>query len=163
MSWVDYAIIAVIILSALVGLGRGIIRELLSLGVWIAAVVVAWLFHREVAGLLEPYLSQASVRHVLAFGVLIILTLIAGAVLGALLSAVVDRAGLAGLDRVLGLGFGIARGVVIVAMAVFLAALTPIAEDPWWGESRLIPDAQLVADWLISQVPEDIQSKIKEL
>lgn len=163
MNWVDYAVLGVILISALAGWGRGLIRELISLGVWIVAGIVAWLYHAQVAELLVPYLSQPSVRLVAAFVGLVMLTLILGAVLGAILSALVDRAGLAGIDRILGLGFGAARGVVIVAMAVYLAALTPVKEDPWWQESTLIADFQDVATWLIGFVPEDAQARIKAL
>jgi membrane protein required for colicin V production len=163
MNWVDYAVFGVILISALAGWGRGLIREVISLGVWIVAGVVAWLFHAEVAELLVPYLSQPSVRLVAAFVGLVMLTLILGAVLGAILSALVNRAGLAGIDRILGLGFGAARGVVIVAMAVYLAALTPVKEDSWWQESTLIADFQAVATWLIGLVPEEAQARIKAL
>ncbi|CRI67744.1 Colicin V production protein homolog [Thiocapsa sp. KS1] len=163
MNWVDYAILGVILLSALVGVGRGLIREVLSLGVWIAAILVAWLFHREVAELLVPYLSQPSVRLAAAFIGLILGTLVLGAILGALLSALIESTGLSAVDRVLGLVFGAARGVVIVAMAVYLAALTPMPEDSWWQESRLIGQFQTVAGWLIGLVPEEVQARVKSL
>jgi membrane protein required for colicin V production len=163
MNWVDYAILGVVVLSALVGLGRGLIREVLSLGVWVAAILVAWLFHREVAELLVPYLSQPSVRLAAAFIGLILGILLLGAVLGALLSALIEKTGLGAVDRVLGFGFGAARGVVIVAMAIYLAALTPLPEDSWWPESRLIGHLQTVADWLIDMVPDEIQARVKTL
>lgn len=163
MNWVDYAILGVILLSALVGVARGLVREALSLGVWIAAILIAWLYHRQVADLLVPYLSQPTVRMVAAFIALVLFTLLVGALLGAALSALVDRAGLSGLDRALGLVFGAARGVVIVAMVVFLAALTPMPDDPWWKESSSIGRFQSVANWLVSLVPEELRARIKEL
>jgi membrane protein required for colicin V production len=163
MNWVDYAILGVIFLSALVGLSRGLIREVVSLGVWIAAILIAWFFHRDVAELLVPYLSQPSVRLGAAFIGLVLVTLMVGAILGAILSALIDRTGLTGVDRVLGLGFGAARGLVIVAMAVFLAGLTPMTEDPWWEESLLISELQTLATWLISLVPDEVQARVKSL
>jgi membrane protein required for colicin V production len=163
MNWVDYAILGVILLSALVGIGRGLIREVLSLGSWIAAIVVGWLFHREVAELLVPYLSQPSVRLGVAFIALVILTLFVGAIVASILSALVEKTGLSGLDRLLGLAFGAARGVVIVAMAVFLAALTPMPQDSWWQASTLIAPFQGVAEWLVGQVPPEVQEKVKSL
>jgi membrane protein required for colicin V production len=163
MNWVDYAILGVILLSALVGIGRGLIREVVSLGVWVAAILIAWLFHREVAELLVPYLSQPSVRLAAAFVGLILGTLMLGAVLGAVLSALIETTGLGAVDRVLGLFFGAARGVVIVAMAVFLASFTPMPEDSWWQESRLVGQFQSVAGWLIGLVPEEVQARVKSL
>lgn len=163
MNWVDYAIVAIVVLSALVGLARGLIREVLSLGVWVAALAVAWLFHREVADLLTTQLSQPSARIAVAFVALVFVTLILGAVLGSLLTTLVDRTGLTGVDRVLGFAFGAARGVVIIAMAVFLAALTPLPEDAWWRESNLIGDFQKVADGILGLVPPDLQTWMKQL
>jgi membrane protein required for colicin V production len=86
--------------------------------------------------------------------------------LGAILSALIDKTGLSAIDRVLGLLFGAARGVVVVAMAVFLAALTPMPDDPWWQESqtdRSIRGEGQVAEWLLAMVPEDVQAKVKSL
>ncbi|EXJ14684.1 CvpA family protein [Imhoffiella purpurea] len=163
MNWVDYLIISIIVVSALVGVARGLIREVLALGVWILALLVAWLFHRDVADLLIPYLSQPALRMLVAFAVLVVVILFLGAILGAILVALVDRAGLNGVDRFLGLGFGAARGVLIVAMAVFLAALTPLPSDPVWAESSLLGDFQDMADWLLERVPEDVKARLKAL
>lgn len=163
MSWVDFVIIGVILLSALVGLGRGLIRELISLLVWVAALVVGWMYHGQVAELLTPYIDQPTVRLAVAFVLLVVLVLILGAVVGWLLTALVDKTGLTGTDRVLGLLFGGARGVVLVAMVVFLAALTPMPDDPWWQESRLIVRFQSLADWMLSLVPEEVQTQLKKL
>lgn len=163
MNWVDFAIIAIVTLSALVGLARGIVRELLSLGVWIAALLVAWFFHREVADLLVVQFEQPSVRIAIAFIGLVLVTLVLGAILGAILTSLVDKAGLTGADRVLGFAFGAGRGAVIVAMAVFLAALTPLPSDPVWQDSILIIHFQGVADWILSMVPDDMQALMKQL
>ncbi|MBK1723758.1 CvpA family protein [Thiocystis violacea] len=163
MNWVDYSIIAIILLSALVGLARGLVREVVSLGVWILALVVAWLFHRDVADLLVSQFSQPEVRVAVAFVGLVLLTLLLGAVMAALLTAFVDKVGLTGVDRLLGLFFGGARGVVIVAMGVFLVALTPLPSEPWWQQSGMVDDFQGVAGWMLSLVPEDVQLKLKQI
>lgn len=163
MNWVDIAIISIVALSALVGLARGIVRELLSLGVWVAALAVAWLFHQEVANLLIAQFSQPAVRMAVAFIGLVLVILVLGAILGAVLTAFVDKVGLTGADRALGLVFGAGRGVVIVAMVVFLAALTPLPSDPWWQESHLIVNFQGFAEWILGRVPDEIQARIKQL
>ncbi|NEX20536.1 CvpA family protein [Thiorhodococcus mannitoliphagus] len=163
MNWVDYSIIAIIVLSALVGLARGLVREVVSLGVWVLALVVAWVFHADAADLLTAQLSQPELRVAVAFVGLVLLTLLFGALFGALLTALVDKAGLTGTDRLLGLFFGGARGAVIVAMAVFLVALTPLPSEQWWGESGLIDDFQGMAGWMLSMVPPELQVRLKEI
>ncbi len=163
MNWVDYAIIATILLSALVGVARGLIREVFSLGTWILALGVGWLFHDEVAGLLTTQLSQPVVRSAVAFIGLVLLMLVLGAILATILTTFVDKVGLTGTDRALGLAFGGARGAVLVAMAVFLAALTPVQTDPFWQESHLIGDFQTLGQWVLGMVPPEIQSKLKQI
>ena len=163
MNWVDFSIVAIVTLSASVGLARGIVRELLSLGVWIAALLVAWLLHREVADLLVAQIAQPSVRIAVAFIGLVLVTLLLGAILGAVLTAFVAKTGLGRADHLLGLVFGTGRGVLIVAMVAFLAALTPLPDDPWWQESRLIGQAQEIAQWILDRVPADIQARMKQI
>ncbi|MBK1717921.1 CvpA family protein [Thiocystis violacea] len=163
MNWVDYAILAIILLSALVGVARGLIREVLSLGTWILALAVAWLFHKEVANLLVSQLSDPSVRIAVAFLGLVLLTLVLGAILAAVLTAVVDKVGLTSLDRLLGFAFGGARGVLLVAMAVFLVALTPIPSDPMWRESTLIGEFQTIGGWFLDRVPPELQTRLKQI
>lgn len=163
MNWVDFAIIAGVTLSALVGLARGLIRELLSLGVWVAALLIAWLFYQDIAHLLGGTFAQPAVRLAVAFSGLVLVTLILGAILGAALAAFVKKVGLTSVDHVLGLVFGASRGVVIVAMAVFLAALTPLPNDSGWRESRLIANFQDMANRMLALVPDDIQAKMKQL
>lgn len=163
MIWVDYVIIAVIALSAVIGLARGLIREVLSLVIWVAAGGVAWVFHRTLADQLTPWLSTPSVRVGVAFVILVFVVLILGAIFGQLLTTLIDRTGLTGTDRLLGILFGAARGAVLVALMVYLAALTPMLEDPWWNESHLIGHFQTLADRLLDLIPPEIQAKIKSL
>jgi membrane protein required for colicin V production len=163
MIWVDYVIIALIALSAVIGLARGLIREVLSLVIWVAAGAVAWLFHRPLADQLTPWLSTPSVRVGVAFVILVFVVLILGAIFGQLLTTLIDKTGLTGTDRLLGILFGAARGAVLVALMVYLAALTPMLEDPWWRESQLIGHFQTLADRLLDLIPPEIQAKIKSL
>jgi len=163
MNWVDIAIVAIILVSALIGLARGLIREVLSLAVWVAALGVAYLYHKGVADALTAQIAQPNVRAGVAFVGLVLIVLILGSIIGALLTALIDKTGLTGLDRLLGLIFGAGRGGVVVAMAVFLAALTPLPEELWWQESAVIVQFQQAADWLLGLVPSDIQEQLKRV
>lgn len=163
MNWLDYALIGIVLISALVGLGRGLVREVLSLAVWIAALGGAWLYHRDAAELLTPYISNPSARLAVGFVALVLAALILGAILGAILTALVDKARLTGLDRALGLLFGAARGAVLVSMAVFLGALTPLPDEDWWQQSRTVAQFQSVANWMLSLVPAQVQEQLKKV
>lgn len=163
MAWVDLAIIGIIALSALVGFTRGLLREVLSFVVWLGAVFVAWTFHKEVAVELTGWISNPSVRLGAAFLILVFAMLVLGAILGHLLSLVVDKTGLTGTDRVLGVVFGTARGAILVAMLVFLGALTPFPEDDWWQGSAFIGRFQVLAERILEQFPPEAMDKLKKL
>jgi|AACY02.2.fsa_nt_gi Uncharacterized membrane protein, required for colicin V production len=163
MIWVDYVIIGIIALSAVIGLARGLIREVLALGVWIAALLAAWVFYRPVADQLTPWLATPSLRMGVAVVIIVLGMLIAGAILGWVLSLLVEKTGLTGTDRLLGMVFGAGRGAVLVALLVFLASLTPVIEDPWWSQSELLPKFQLLADAMLDLVPPEVTQRIKSI
>jgi membrane protein required for colicin V production len=163
MIWVDYVIVAILALSAVIGLARGLIREVLSLIIWVVAVLVAWTFYHSVADQLTPWLSTPSVRIGVAFVILVLVVLILGAILGQILTTLVDKTGLTGTDRLLGVVFGAARGALLVALLVYLAALTPMPEDLWWKESRLIGHFQTLADRVLALIPPEVETKLKSL
>lgn len=163
MAWVDLAIVGIIALSALVGFTRGLLREVLSFVVWLGAVFVAWTFHKELALELTRWISSPSIRLGAAFLILVFAVLVLGAILGHLLSLVVDKTGLTGTDRVLGVVFGAARGAVLVAMLVFLGALTPLPEDDWWQGSAFIGRFQVLAERILDQIPPEAMDKLKNL
>lgn len=163
MIWVDYVIIGIIALSAIIGLARGLIREVIALAVWIMAALVAWMFYVPVADQLTPWIETPSVRLAAAVLILVFGVLIVGAIVAHVLSVLVDKTGLTGTDRLLGVVFGAGRGAVLVALLVFLAQLTPMAEDPWWSQSRLLPKFQLLADLMLDMIPPDVTAKIRTI
>jgi membrane protein required for colicin V production len=154
--WVDYVIIGLIGLSALIGLMRGFVREALSLLAWVLAIWVGVRFAPLAAVELEPYVSTPSLRLMAAFAVLFVVTLIAAAIVNYLLVLLVRKSGIGGTDRFLGLLFGVVRGGAVVALLVLLAGLTPMPKDPWWQESRLIPTFEDMALWIKGFLPPDI-------
>lgn len=161
MNWLDYTIVGLIGLSALISLVRGFVTEILSLVVWVASFWVAWTFFREVGEQLTPWIPLPSARLAVGFGLLFVLGLILGGILNFLIGRLVDSTGLSGTDRLLGVLFGLARGAVVVAALVFLAGLTPLPNDPWWRESQLIGHFQALAHWLLSLLPPDIAIHFK--
>jgi membrane protein required for colicin V production len=138
VSSVDYVIIAIIAISAVIGLWRGLVREALSLLVWVAAFWIAYGW----AGSFEVHLSGAisdrTLRLVSAFVLLFLLVHVVGFVISRLLTALLESAGLSGVNRVAGGGFGVVRGLLLVAAAVLVARMTPISEEPLWRDSYMV-------------------------
>ncbi len=156
MIWVDYAILGIIGLSALISLVRGFVRETVSLLIWVAAFVVAWTYFREMAAHLSGWIETPSLQLGVAFILLLLVVLILGGLVGFLIGQLVDKTGLSGTDRLLGMVFGAARGAVLVAILVLLAGLTPFPRDAWWAQSLLIPHFQDLAVWLLSLLPPEV-------
>ncbi|HTT07235.1 MAG TPA: CvpA family protein [Gammaproteobacteria bacterium] len=153
LIWVDIGILAVIGISTLISLFRGFVREVLSLVAWVAAFWVAITFSPQLADLLTSKISVPSARTFLAFGALFLATLFAGGLINFLIGKLIKATGLSGTDRMLGIFFGLARGIAIVTVLVLLAGLTPLPKDPWWHESQFIPHFQQLAMILRGLLP----------
>ena len=156
MIWVDYVIIGIIAVSAVISLFRGFVKEAFSLVVWIAAFWLSWMFFRDLSDYLIQWISLPSARLGVSFASIMIAVLIVGGIINFLLSQLVEHTGLSGTDRMLGIFFGIGRGAVIVAIIILLAGLTAMPQDPWWNNSLLIVYFQEISLWLKEFLPEDI-------
>jgi membrane protein required for colicin V production len=161
MIWVDYFILGVVLLSGLLSLWRGFVKEALSLLTWIAAPVIAILFYEDFAPWFERWVSVPSARLALAFGILLVLVLILGGLVNYLVGQLVSKTGLTGTDRALGIVFGIGRGVMVVGVLVLLAGLTQVPQDPWWQESVFLKHFVDLALWMRSFLPTDIAENIQ--
>ena len=156
MNWADIAILSIIGISALISLFRGFIREVLSLVAWIIAFWVAFTFTEPVSGLLQGVISFPSGRYIAAFLALFIGTLIAIGVVNFLIGRIIESSGLSGTDRLLGVVFGMVRGLAVVVVIVFLAGATPLPKDPWWRESMFLDHFQAMAEIAIGFLPPDL-------
>jgi membrane protein required for colicin V production len=157
----SYIILTLIIISVLLGLWRGFIKEAISFGAWVGAFIVAFLFIDDGATYLTQYINIASVRIVLAFGFLFIITLIIGGLVNLIVAQIRKQTELSVTDRVLGLGFGFLRGVAVSAVLVLSAGLTPIPENTDWANSSLLLHFQEVALWLRSFFPLELAENFK--
>lgn len=156
MNWADITIICIILLSALISLFRGFIREILSLLAWVGAFWAATLFAHPVAAALEPYIAMPAVRTVLAFVGILILTLLLCGIVNFLVGRLLARTGLTGPDRLFGAVFGLLRGAAIVAILVFLAGLTPLPGMSWWHESRMLGSFEAAALIAVAWLPPEL-------
>jgi membrane protein required for colicin V production len=145
---VDLAIIGIIVISGLISLVRGFVKEAMSLVIWVAAFTVAMNFKEPAVDLLVNFIALASMRQLVAWAGLFVVTLLLGAMVNFLLGKLVSSTGLSGTDRTLGLVFGVFRGMLIVlALVIILPKALPVDQDPWWMESSLIPILQGFETW----------------
>ncbi|RKZ92145.1 MAG: CvpA family protein [Gammaproteobacteria bacterium] len=161
LIWPDYIIIVIIAVSTVISLLRGFVRESLALAGWILSIWISLMFMHQMTIFINPYLNlPPSILSLVSFALLFILTLIVSALVTNLFSELVDKTGLSGTDRSIGMLFGIARGGIIVGIIVLLAGFTRVPQDPWWKESVLIPHFQQLAVYMKDFLPPHIAAKL---
>jgi len=138
MIWIDIAILIVVGISAAFSLIRGFIRESISLAGWFAAFAAGIYLSQPASQLLEGVISTPSLRLIVAFVVLFVSILFAVAILNFFVGKLIKVTGLSSTDRMIGVIFGVLRGVLVIAVLVVLASMTTLPEEPWWQESLLL-------------------------
>jgi len=138
----DYAVVAVIALSALRGAWRGFVGEIFGLIGWIVAFLVACRYvDRLVPWMPAHWPGGALTQWLIAFALIVIGVVLVAGVANALITRLVTASGLSGVDRSLGLMFGVVRGVVLVLILVALGGLTELPQQDFWRDSLLRPYA----------------------
>jgi len=162
MNTADILILAVLALSMLFGLLRGFVSTVLSLACWIAAFWVAWAFGAEVAAFYGGILGEPTARLMAGYLTCFIGVLVVGAVIGWLVRKLLDRGGLRGGDRVLGLLFGLARGLLLVTFAVLVLGFTVLPREAgWWRHSFLLPTFEDGASWFATRLPPSVTRNLE--
>ena len=158
MPTVDIAILALIALSAILSIFKGMLREALSLGTWIGAILVTLHYSSRFATLLPIDSVQSPVARASISGILLFLgTLFAGGILKWCVGRLLINSKLSFVDRLGGVLFGVMRGAVLVSLLVLAANLVPeLKSEVWWQESTLIPKFQSTASVIHAALPENI-------
>ncbi|MEO1930364.1 MAG: CvpA family protein [Pseudohongiella sp.] len=147
MNEVDAAILIIIVLSCLFGLWRGLIKEVLSLLTWVAALLVARVYSEVLAEMLSNVIGSAVVRYLTAFAVLFVVVMMLGTLLNHLMSKLLTVTGPKFADRLLGGVFGVGRGALIVLVILVITGVF-VSKTEQWRQSVLIPYGQEAIEWL---------------
>lgn len=155
MTGLDFAILGIVLMSCIISVLRGFVREALSLASWVISFIIAWELHATFAGLLESVIEHINLRLIVAFFILFVLSLVAFTLVIFFAGKLVEKTGLTGADRVIGVFFGAARGLLIVSVLVALAGYTQLPRADIWQDSMLLVYFQPVAVWLIELLPAE--------
>lgn len=161
MVWLDFLILGIIALSSLISLARGFVREAFSLAIWVLAFWVSWSFFRHLEVPMRAWIGSPTARLGIAFALLMIVTLVVGGLVNYLIIQLVERTGMSGTDRLIGMVFGAARGVLLVAALVLLAGLTPLPGEQWWAGSTLVGYFEELAFWLRDLLPPEFAERFR--
>jgi len=132
IGWVDWALLAVLLASVVVGLVRGLMFEVLSLLGWVAAFVAAQLLSPEVAPRLPVGAPGGALNHGAAFAVVFVLALVVWMLAARLIRLIVHATPLTLIDRTLGGVFGLVRALVLLLAVATVVSFTPaVRAAPW--------------------------------
>jgi membrane protein required for colicin V production len=163
MNAVDYTLLAGVAISAVLGVMRGFLREVIALLTWILALFLAWQLGPQLEPHLGGLLSGPMVRPWAARAIIFLAVLLIGVASAASVSYFVRLSIFSSLDRFLGLLFGLMRGAVVIGVLVILCQLVQLDREPWWRQSTLLPYAEGIADFLRALVGERLVEVEREL
>lgn len=155
MPTLDWIFLAVLLVSLVVGLWRGLVYELLSVVNWIAAFVLAQWFAPVAAQWLPIKGATEVLRFALGFVLVFVAVLFTGGLLAFLIRKLVAAVGLRPVDRVLGGAFGVVRGVVVLLAFAVVVDMTSLNQGQWWREATGARVATTVLQGLKPVLPEE--------
>ncbi len=184
LNWVDYIIITILLFSIVAGFARGIVKELLSVLTWIIAFIASSLFAGKLA---SAFTGSSTVQSAVAdtsnavganaaepvsmlalglsFVSIFLVILVIGSLISYVISGAVDTAGLGFVNRMFGGVFGLARGILINLVFIFIVQLTSYSQESYWKESKLVPMYQPAVSWiegLVSPNFEELKKKMND-
>ncbi|SHH88203.1 CvpA family protein [Pollutimonas bauzanensis] len=137
MTSFDYIVLAILGVSALLGLLRGLVKEVLSLIAYVVAFLAGIWWGPTVSIWLAPYIDNSLLRTALAYGAVFIIVLLLVGLLNITLATLIAKTGLTPADHGLGALFGLLRGTLVVLALVALAGYTDLPKEPWWQDAKL--------------------------
>ena len=157
MPIIDILIAVAIAASVVVGFVRGFVKEAISIAALLFAIWAALYFGPSVGDVSQSWLSSEELQmwfgRVLVFAVILSI----GGLLGWGISKLVRLSVLSGIDRLMGCLFGVARGILLIAVFVIGGQFAGFDNDDWWLQSKLIPHVEVVADWIKVMAPQGLE------
>ncbi len=162
-SYLDLALLGIVVISALLSMVRGFAREVLAIASWGAAAVAAYLLYPQVMPYLEHYIAKDTIRMIASIAIVFFVTLILVSIITVKLSDAILDSRIGALDRTLGFVFGAARGFLLGVVAfLFFNWLVPVKSQPDWVlTARSKPLLQASGDEIVSLLPEDADALVK--
>jgi len=154
----DYIVLAIIGVSALLGLLRGLVKELFSLVAYAAAFLAAIWWGPLVSSWLSPYLQNDLLRTGVAYAAVFIVVLLLVGLVNVTLGTLIDKTGLTPADHGMGAIYGFLRGLLFVLVLVGLAGYTQLPQEVWWRDARLSGTAVQAIQEIKQKLPPSLAS-----
>lgn len=160
MNWLDYVFLAIIVVTAIYGIFKGFVKQVIGLAAVVAGLVLAVLYYERAAGIFIGLVKNRLVANFLGFTLVFVLVLVAGGILGHLLTKAMIGP-LALVNRLFGALFGIVTAVLACGILVFALVSFEMAR-PAVQTSVLAPACLGVARAVVHVVPKDLRSRFDE-
>jgi len=157
INWFDISIIVVIAISIIASFFRGLLREVVSLFAWLAAVLLGLKFAEPLGKELGEHIASPMIRYVIGFAIIFIAVLVLGLIVNVIIKFLVEKTGISLFDRLLGVAFGAARGIVLVAVVLMFLNVSPMRDNRWLKESQIAPMFKPIVTWLATFLPKQMK------
>ncbi len=154
LSTPDLIISGIILLSILIGIVRGFVKESISLVTWVVAICLAAMYASPLSEHIT-FTSNAFIRNLTSFLIIFVGTVFVGAIFNYIIGSMVRKTPFSVPDRILGSAFGVLRGVFFVTVLVLIAGLTPFPKEQWWQKSYAISHFEELAIWVKDRLPDE--------
>ena len=164
LTYFDIALLVVMLMSGLLAMVRGLMRELFSIGSWIAAAGAAYVFYPKVLPITRQYISHDTVALAASAAAIFFVTLLVVWIITSRISDMILDSRIGALDRSLGFVFGLARGLVVMVVAfLFLSWLMENKQPSWVTGAKSYAVMQSTGEWLKSLLPDDPEEMLRNL
>ena len=161
MTFFDYGVIAIVGASLLLGLWRGVVGELIALAAWILAFFAAREFGADVGQGLFTGIADPAIRTLAGWAAVFVAVLVIMSLGRLAASSMIRALGLGLSDRLLGLVFGLVRGLFIVLVLVAVGGMTALPQQAWWAQAQLAPPLETAVLAARGWLPDDVAKRIK--
>jgi membrane protein required for colicin V production len=160
MTLFDYVVIAIIGFSLLFGLWRGVMGEMIALAAWVAGIFAAIEFGAQAGDIFLSGISEHGLRTLAGCALVFAGVLLAMALVRLAVRRMVKALGLTASDRLLGMVFGLARGLLLVLILVAAGGMTEAPKQTWWRGAALAPPLETAVLIARQWLPDDLAKKI---
>lgn len=161
MTVFDYVVIGIVGLSLLFGLWRGVVGEVIALMAWALAIFAAIEFGTQVGVAVFAGIADPAVRTLAGCVLIFVGVLVAMSLVRMVVRSMVKALGLSVSDRLLGMVFGLVRGVLVTMVLVGLGGMTSAPKQAWWREATFAPPLETAVMVARSWLPDDLAKRIR--
>ncbi len=160
MTVFDYIVLGIFLVSIVLSIIRGLVRETLSIAGWIVAFIIAGAYASHFEPFIPAEIVGETLRLSIAFVLAFLSVLLMTALITMLLTTLIKGIGLGFIDRLLGSIFGFLRALIIVTLIVLIAGLTTIPNQIFWQQAILSRPLEAIATQVLPWLPEDLSKRI---